>query len=66
MAKIKIYKPSGLQKQWKPIDSINQNDNYEERKAIKSEIMKQQCTTHIKAKDVVVFEQSEENERSFE
>lgn len=64
MSKFKIYKPSGLLKQGTQIDSINQNDNFEERKATKSKLMNQQGSAHIKAKDVVIFEQSEPYEKS--
>ena len=66
MAKIKFYKTSGLQKQTTQINSIDKSDNFEEKKAVKSKLLKQQGTTHIKAKDVVVFAQSEEVERSQE
>lgn len=65
MAKIKIYKPSGLQKQGKQIDTINQNDDFEARKATQSKLMQQQGSTRIKSKDVVIFEQ-EPTERGLE
>ena len=60
MAKIKFYKPSGLQRQATKIDSIDRSDNFEEKKATKSKLLKEEGSTRIKAKDVVVFEQSEE------
>lgn len=50
MAKIKFYRPSGLQKQGTKIDSIDKSDNFEEKKATKSALLKQECATRIKAK----------------
>ena len=63
MAKIKFYKPSGLQKQGTKIDSIDKCDNFEEKKATKSALLKQECATRIKANNVVLFEQSSEENR---
>ena len=66
MAKIKIYKPSGLQKQTTQINSIDRSDNFEEKKTTKSKLLKEQVTTRIKSKSVVVFEQTSETEKGLE
>ena len=66
MAKIKFYRPSGLQKQASQIESIDKSDNFEEKKATKSALLKEQCSTRIKAKDIVLFEQTPENENGIE
>ena len=63
MAKIKFYKLTGLQHNRKKINSINTNDDFKERKLIKSKLLKEQGVTRIKANDVVVFEKIEEEEK---
>ncbi|MBQ4542362.1 MAG: hypothetical protein IJA23_05905 [Clostridia bacterium] len=65
MAKIKIYKPSGEQKKGKKIEKIDISDNFEEQKQMKSELMKKQCATRVKAKDVVVSDYADENQNGF-
>ncbi len=63
MAKIKFYKLNGLQTKGKKINSIDTSDNFKEMRLIKSELLKRQCATRIKAKDIVLLEQAEEKEK---
>ena len=65
MAKIKIYKPSGNKVNGKKIEKIDLSENFEEKKQIKTELMKKQCETRIKAKDVVVSDYADENQNGF-
>ena len=65
MAKIKIYKPSGLQYTGKKIKSIDKPDesDIKERSQAKSKLSKSQGITHVKARDVVI---KNDDEKGFE
>ena len=65
MAKIKIYKPSGKRVNGKKIEKIDLSENFEEMKQAKMELMKKQCETRIKAKDVVVSDYADENQNGY-
>lgn len=67
MAKIKFYKLKGNQNNGKPIESIDlcDDDSIKERLQTKSKLSKEQCATRIKSRDVVLLENSDENEQSF-
>jgi len=68
MAKIEFYKLKGNIPKGKKVETIAGNDGKVNEKLLirKSELLKQECATRIKARDVHIIAQAAESETSFE